>query len=173
MSYESYDFASSDYLPTIPNAQSTLSSLEDEKQQKEEASNKLRESDDIVKFEIARYINNKENSTNRSDNINNLIRMYTELLNSARNTNNGIILNDFTIQQDAIQVRGQISELRFMYYINDPKNFGGIIDRFSSLDFIDNITIPYYQRNGEYYDFILRADVVNPSVQKKENTISG
>lgn len=159
-----YDFAVSAYLPAIPNTQSKLKALKLEKAGKEETSNKLRESDDITKYEIARYINNKESITNRSDNINNLIRMYTELQNVARTTNNGIILTDFTIQQDAIQVRGQISELKFMYIKN------GIIDRFSSLDFVDDITIPYYQKNGEYFDFILRADVVNNA---DANTNSG
>lgn len=114
----------------------------------------LRESDDLVRYDVARYINNKEKTTNRSDNINNLVRMYTELQNVARTTNNGIILTDFTIQQDNIQVRGQIQELRFMYIKN------GIIDRFSALEFVDNITIPYYQKNGEYFDFVLKADVV-------------
>ena len=92
--------------------------------------------------------------------------MYTELQNVARTTNNGIILNDFTIQQDSIQVRGQISELKFMYIKN------GIIDRFSALEFVDDITIPYYQKNGEYFDFILRANVIKES-DKKNNQGSG
>lgn len=154
LTYNSFDFSASAYLPSIPNAQSELKALQDEQSQKQEVSNKLRESDDIIKYEIARYINNKESITNRSDNINNLIRMYTELQNVARTTNNGIILNDFTIQQDSIQVRGQIAELKFMYIKN------GIIDRFSALEFVDNITIPYYQKNGEYFDFVLRANVI-------------
>jgi len=81
--------------------------------------------------------------------------MYTELQNVARTTNNGIILTDFTIQQDSIQVRGQIKELKFMYIKN------GIIDRFSALNFVDNITIPYYQKNADYFDFVLRADVIS------------
>ena len=85
--------------------------------------------------------------------------MYTELQNVARNTNNGIVLSDFTIQQDSIQVRGQIKELKYMYIKN------GIIDRFSALDFVNNITIPYYQKNQDYFDFILKADVIS---QKSE-----
>ncbi len=90
--------------------------------------------------------------------------MYTELQSIARTTNNGIILSDFTIQQGSIQVRGQIQELKYMYIKN------GIIDRFSALDFVDNITIPYYQKNGEYFDFVLKADVVDQKVIDNQNT---
>ncbi|MBP7008116.1 hypothetical protein KBB05_05425 [Patescibacteria group bacterium] len=149
------NFAVSAYLPSIPNAYAKLQDLQAIKQDKQRVSDKLRESDDLVRYDIARYINNKEKVTNRSDNINNLVRMYTELQNVARSTNNGIILTDFTIQQDSIQVRGQIKELKFMYIKN------GIIDRFSALNFVDNITIPYYQKNAEYFDFVLRADVIS------------
>lgn len=161
--YSSFDFTNSAYLPTIPNTQSQLQIAQEELKNKQELSDKLRESDDINKYEIARYINNKESITNWSDNINNLIRMYTELQNVARTTNNGIILTDFTIQQWSIQVRGQISELKFMYIKN------GIIDRFSALDFVDDITIPYYQKNGEYFDFILRAKVINENEKESWN----
>lgn len=150
-----YDFTASDYLPnSINNLQAKTNALKSERDEKQQMLDSLRESDDLVRYDVARYINNKEKTTNRSDNINNLVRMYTELQNVARTTNNGIILTDFTIQQDNIQVRGQIQELRFMYIKN------GIIDRFSALEFVDNITIPYYQKNGEYFDFVLKADVV-------------
>jgi len=131
---------------------------------KQQVLNKLRDSDDLVRYDIARYINNKEKTTNWSDNINNLVRMYTELQSIARTTNNGIILSDFTIQQDSIQVRGQILELKYMYIKN------GIIDRFSALDFVDNITIPYYQKNGEYFDFVLKADVIDQKAIDSRNT---
>ena len=132
-------------------------------EEKQQTLNKLRESDDLVRYDIARYINNKEKTTNWSDNINNLVRMYTELQSIARTTNNGIILSDFTIQQDSIQVRWQILELKYMYIKN------GIIDRFSALDFVDNITIPYYQKNGEYFDFVLKADVIDQKAIDSRN----
>lgn len=146
-------------MPTISNVQSRHSLLKQELITKQDTRKKLRASDDLMRYDVARYINNKEKVTNRSDNINNLIRMYTELQNVARNTNNGIVLSDFTIQQDSIQVRGQIKELKYMYIKN------GIIDRFSALDFVNNITIPYYQKNQDYFDFILKADVIS---QKSE-----
>jgi hypothetical protein len=163
--YQGYDFAESDYLPnSITNLQAKAKSSQQELDDKQKVLDKLRESDDLIRYDIARYINNKEKTTNRSDNINNLVRMYTELQNVARTTNNGIILTDFTIQQDSIQVRGQIQELKFMYIKN------GIIDRFSALEFVDNITIPYYQKNGEYFDFILKADVVEQ--EKNEGQVA-
>ncbi|HMY80825.1 MAG TPA: hypothetical protein PK048_03185 [Candidatus Absconditabacterales bacterium] len=153
------DFSSISWMPTISNVQSRHSLLKQELITKQDTRKKLRASDDLMRYDVARYINNKEKVTNRSDNINNLIRMYTELQNVARNTNNGIVLSDFTIQQDSIQVRGQIKELKYMYIKN------GIIDRFSALDFVNNITIPYYQKNQDYFDFILKADVIS---QKSE-----
>lgn len=161
--FQGYDFAESAYLPTsIQNTYGTVKDLKAQRDEKQQISDKLRASDDLVRFDIARYINNKEKTTNWSDNINNLIRMYTELQSISRTTNNGIILTDFTIQQGSIQVRGQIQELKYMYIKN------GIIDRFSALDFVDNITIPYYQKNGEYFDFVLKADVLDERDQEKK-----
>ena len=161
--FQGYDFAESAYLPSsIHNSFGDLKELKAERDEKQKVSDKLRDSDDLVRYDIARYINTKEKTTNRSDNINNLIRMYTELQSISRTTNNGIILTDFTIQQGSIQVRGQIQELKYMYIKN------GIIDRFSALDFVDNITIPYYQKNGEYFDFVLKADVLDQRVLDKK-----
>lgn len=161
--FQGYDFAESAYLPSsIDNTYGTLKSLKEDRDTKQKMSDDLRATDDLVRYDIARYINNKEKTTNWSDNINNLIRMYTELQSISRTTNNGIILTDFTIQQGSIQVRGQIQELKYMYIKN------GIIDRFSALDFVDNITIPYYQKNGEYFDFVLKADVIDQRAIDKQ-----
>ncbi|MFA7284830.1 MAG: hypothetical protein WC004_03325 [Candidatus Absconditabacterales bacterium] len=166
--FQGYDFANSTYLPTsISNRYAESLELTMDLEDKQQVLNKLRDSDDLVRYDIARYINNKEKTTNWSDNINNLVRMYTELQSIARTTNNGIILSDFTIQQDSIQVRGQILELKYMYIKN------GIIDRFSALDFVDNITIPYYQKNGEYFDFVLKADVIDQKAIDSRNTATG
>lgn len=140
----------------MPNKARTLERLKNELADKEKQLQDMRKTDDVIRFDISKYINNKEKTTNWSDNINNLIRMYTELQTISRNTANGIVLSDFTIQDGQIQVKGKVIELRFMYIKN------GIIDRFSSLDFVDNITIPYYQKNSEYYDFILKGDLVEP-----------
>lgn len=141
----------------MPNKYNTLSNLKADLAEREQKLQDIRKTDDVIRFDISRYINNKEKVTNWSDNINNLIRMYTELQTISRNTANGIVLSDFTIQDGQIQVKGKVIELRFMYIKN------GIIDRFSALDFVDNITIPYYQKNSEYYDFILKGDLVNPT----------
>lgn len=140
----------------MPNKARTLDKLETQLEDEKKQLQDIRKTDDVIRFDISRYINNKEDIANRSDNINNLIRMYTELQTISRNTANGIILSDFTIQDGQIQVKGKVLELRFMYIKN------GIIDRFSALDFVDNITIPYYQKNSEYYDFILKGDLVKP-----------
>ena len=43
----------------------------------------------------------------------------------------------------------------------------GIIDRFSASNFVDNITIPYYQKNADYFDFVLRADVISWNGQEQ------
>ena len=141
----------------MPNKYNTLSNLKADLAEREQKLQDIRKTDDVIRFDISRYINNKEKVTNWSDNIHNLIRMYTELQTISRNTANGIVLSDFTIQDGQIQVKGKVIELRFMYIKN------GIIDRFSALDFVDNITIPYYQKNSEYYDFILKGDLVNPT----------
>lgn len=140
----------------MPNKARTLTRLESELAEKQNQLDDMRKTDDVIRFDISKYINNKEKTANWSDNINNLIRMYTELQTISRNTANGIVLSDFTIQDGQIQVKGKVIELRFMYIKN------GIIDRFSALDFVDNITIPYYQKNSEYYDFILKGDLVEP-----------
>lgn len=156
LSYQTRDWGSSRLGFNMPNKARTLDKLETQLEDEKKQLQDIRKTDDVIRFDISRYINNKEDIANRSDNINNLIRMYTELQTISRNTANGIILSDFTIQDGQIQVKGKVLELRFMYIKN------GIIDRFSALDFVDNITIPYYQKNSEYYDFILKGDLVKP-----------
>lgn len=157
LGFQTKDFANGFLWLRLPNKYNTLSNLKADLAEREQKLQDIRKTDDVIRFDISRYINNKEKVTNWSDNINNLIRMYTELQTISRNTANGIVLSDFTIQDGQIQVKGKVIELRFMYIKN------GIIDRFSALDFVDNITIPYYQKNSEYYDFILKGDLVNPT----------
>jgi hypothetical protein len=50
-----------------------------------------------------------------------------------------------------------------LYYSNATKGVQSLIDRFSALDFVQNIRIQTYDRIAEstYYQFVLEANVIN------------
>jgi hypothetical protein len=54
--------------------------------------------------------------------------------------------------------------LILLYYTSEEKWFTGLIDRFKELDFIDDISIQTYQKDGweetPWYEFTLNAKVV-------------
>ena len=113
----------------------------------------LRTSQDVVRFDIAKYIETKEKTTEWSQNITNLIAMYTKLKALSQSSNEKFVLSDFIVDTDQISVKGKVTDMRYVYVTN------GIIDRFVGLDFVKEVQIPYYKKAGDYYEFVLQASV--------------
>jgi hypothetical protein len=52
--------------------------------------------------------------------------------------------------------------LRALYYNSPTGKFKSLLDRFESLDFIEDMVIKSYEKVGEkYFEFVLDAKVVN------------
>ena len=99
----------------------------------------------------------------RSDHINKVIQMLEDIKNVQWSSSGSIVLSDFKVGLDTISLKGKVSSLLLLYYSNAAKGIVSLLDRFSQLDFINNIRIQTYDRIWEsgYFQFVLEANVVN------------
>jgi hypothetical protein len=98
-----------------------------------------------------------------SDHINKVIQMLEDIQNVQWSSSGNIILSDFKVGLDTISLKGQVSSLPLLYYSNAAKGVVSLLDRFSQLDFINNIRVQTYDRVGDsgYFQFVLEANVTN------------
>ena len=61
--------------------------------------------------------------------------------------------SDFKIDFDLISLRGTVPNLSYIYARN------GVIDQFTSLDFIRNVAIKDYKKTNDVFEFTLTADI--------------
>jgi len=103
---------------------------------KKYAASKRIEDDDIV---------------NWKDTIEYLVQMY-DTISELDDDTSGIWLTNFVVTFDhTVNLRGNIDNIRTMYLPD------WLIDRFTDLDAIESINIPFYRNNGETYEFVLDA----------------
>ena len=89
--------------------------------------------------------------------------MLEDMKNIDASSTDTVVLSDFNVSLDKITLKGQVSNLLLLYYSNASRNVLSLIDRFSGLDFVQNIRIQTYDRVGDnnYYEFVLEANVIN------------
>jgi hypothetical protein len=103
---------------------------------KKYAASKKIEEDDIVEWK---------------ETIEYLVQMY-DTLSELDDDSSGMELTDFVITfEHKVNLRGNIDNIRTMYLPD------GLIDRFTELEAIESINIPFYRHNGDSYDFVLDA----------------
>ena len=92
-----------------------------------------------------------------------MIDMLEDMKNIDASSTDTVVLSDFNVSLDKITLKGQVSNLLLLYYSNASRNVLSLIDRFSGLDFVQNIRIQTYDRVGDnnYYEFVLEANVIN------------
>lgn len=99
------------------------------------------------------------------------ITALTEVLKQVQNNNiawvNAIQLSNFSISPEKLTLQGKVTNLLLLYYSSIPNNYINLIDRFTNLPFITNVTIKKYNKIGQYYEFSLSADI-NPNAILKQ-----
>jgi cell division protein FtsL len=115
------------------------------------------------KLQAVKILEEQQTSMPRSSHITKIIDMLEDMKNIDTNTTDSIQLSDFNVSMDKITLKGQVSSLLLLYYSNTNKGIKSLIDRFSSLDFVKDISIHTYDRVQEsnYYEFVLEANVIN------------
>ena len=115
------------------------------------------------KLQAVKILEEKQTTMPWSDHIAKMIAMLEDLKKVDTSTTDTIVLSDFNVSMDKITLKWQVSNLLLLYYSNPTKGITSLIDRFSNLDFIQNIRIQTYDRVGDnnYYEFVLEANIIN------------
>lgn len=108
-----------------------------------------------------------------SEHIPKVINMLEDIQNVDYSEGEAITLSDFSVNLENISLKGRVSNLLLLYRTAPEKNFTGLFDRFSSLDFVDNIRAQTYDTTetndsgaytDKFFEFMLQADV-NPNAR--------
>ena len=113
---------------------------------------------DFFSYDFAKKIT-KEKSIKRSDHIKALITVLSQIQNNDYVGANVIQLSDFSITPESISVKWKVSNLLLLYYSSKIKNYTSVIERFAELPFISGLSIKKYTKIGEYFEFVLTADI--------------
>lgn len=110
----------------------------------------------------------------RSDHIRALIDVLNSIEDTSYVWSNAIKLTDFTISPDKITLKGKVNDLLLLYYSSPEHNFVSVIDRFTSLSFVSNVSIKQYTKSNNAYAFTLTADIdLHAALQSEQSpTIS-
>lgn len=94
----------------------------------------------------------------RSDHITTLINVLKEV-QTIDEGDDTLILYDFTVNLDSIEISWRTSRLALLYY---PKNHTRewLISTVSDLPFLDKIRIQTYLKEEEMYEFTLYANII-------------
>lgn len=94
-----------------------------------------------------------------SDHIRSLIDVLNQIQSNSSIGANAVVLSDFTITPTTISLKGKVKDLLLLYYSSSERNYTSVIDRFTWLPFISNLSIKNYNKVGDYYEFVLNADI--------------
>lgn len=114
------------------------------------------------KLQAVKLLETQQEEMPRSDHINKVIQMLQDLQKVQSTTTETIILSDFKVSLEKISLKGQVSNLLLLYYSDPSKGIISLLDRFSQLDFIQDIRVQTYDKVGDanYFQFILEANVI-------------
>ena len=96
-----------------------------------------------------------------SDHINAIMEIFGDLLDVDKSDTFNIAFSNFEISLEKVKLDGYVTNLRLLYQWANSKK--GLINRFEELDFLDNISIKTYEKDGWdlWYNFTLTANVIN------------
>lgn len=91
-----------------------------------------------------------QNSGSWLDRISRVIQIFTTLQSLG---GGNVVFSDFKIDFDQISLMGSVPNLSYIYAKD------GVIDQFTTLDFIKDVSIKDYKKNGDVFAFTLTADI--------------
>lgn len=111
-------------------------------------------------YQFANELNNT--STKRSAHITALVEVLRQVQDNSYVWSNALTLSDFTITPESLSLKWAATNLLLIYYSSQANNYTGLIDRFTALNFIENIAINQYNKIWNSFEFTLDADI-NPN----------
>lgn len=102
------------------------------------------------------------NEVSRSKHILQVLEIFESLKDVDDSENETVILSDFKVSLSEVELKWTVSDLKILYYNSPNGKFKALIDRFTSLSFIEEMSIKRYEKNWlGYFEFSLSANVVN------------
>ncbi len=114
---------------------------------------KLKQESSYVRYQAAQLVTTQFYNIDWKQRYQYLITVLNMVRQLDEKTGQAITLSDINVQDDKITLRWEVVSIPTIYA---P---GGLIDQFVELSFINHITIPYYRKSGEYFEFILDATI--------------
>ncbi len=122
-------------------------------QQEKMKLNTLKQDVSYVRFQGAELITNQFYGVDWKLRYDYLIAVLNMLRELDVKSWQAITFSDINVQDDKITLRWEVSSMQRIYAS------WGLIDQFVWLDFVEHITIPFYRRSGDLYEFILDATI--------------
>jgi len=114
------------------------------------------------KFLLAKNLENNFVQMPWFEHIPKILEIFEDLQNVDSSNSSIIVLSDFNVSLEEITLKGTVSSLKALYYNSPNGKFQALLDRFESLDFIEDMTIRTYEKVWwKYFEFVLNAKVVN------------
>ncbi len=114
---------------------------------------KLKWDSSYIRFQAAELVTSNFYGTDWKQRYEYLITVLNMLRQLDEKTWQAITLTDINVKDDKISLRWQVASMPKIY---TP---WGLIDQFVGLSFVEHITIPFYRKAGELYEFILDANI--------------
>lgn len=111
---------------------------------------KAHDTSDYMTYLAGKKLVASQNAGSWLDRISRVIQIFTTLQSLG---GGNVQFSDFKIDYDGISLRGTVPNLSYIYAKD------GVIDQFVQLDFIRNVAIQDYKKNGEVFAFTLTADI--------------
>lgn len=117
---------------------------------------------EIKKWDFIDNFSSNFNEMPRSEHIIQVLKIFESLKDVDDSSNEAITLSDFKVTLNEIELKWTVSSLKVLYYNSPNWNFKSLIDRFTSLDFIQEMNIKQYEKNWLwFFEFTLSANVIN------------
>lgn len=118
--------------------------------EKEAQIQKANEVPDYKTYVAAKKLIVQQTEGARLDRLSRVIEIFTKLQSLG---GGNVQFSDFKIDFDLISLRGTVPNLSYIYAKN------GVIDQFVALDFITDVAIKDYRKQGDTFAFTLTADI--------------
>ena len=118
--------------------------------EKEAQIQKANEVPDYKTYVAAKRLLAQQTEGSWLDRLSRVIEIFTKLQSLG---GGNVQFSDFKIDFDLISLRGTVPNLSYIYAKN------GVIDQFVALDFIKNVGIKDYRKQGDTFAFTLTADI--------------
>ncbi|NOZ43590.1 MAG: hypothetical protein GXP45_00165 [bacterium] len=116
---------------------------------------------DHDKLKAVRNLENNTKSLPWSEHIPKIIQMLEDLKAVDTSDSQSIVLSDFKVNLDTISLKGKVSSLPLLYVNSAKRHYTSLLDRFAKLDFINNLRIQTYEKEGlRDFEFVLDANVI-------------